>query len=389
MSFGKNLKGLSKNLSLSLAALMVFVLAMEGLTRAGLFVYTGSPRSFAFGIDGKVKVWFPQDGRICFVKDRAEESGAAAPKAENPNSRTVTLAAFGGSTTRGYNCSEAASSWPEDLEKSINGGAGSRGLLCRVLNYGANGANSDYAVEALEAVGERERLDFALWANFMNESDVLFTGPERNLEALSEKEEFKAYLKNKETSFAAYRYRLLAHRVDKTLGKYSLFYLALSRAAIKAKVSMLGLLDIKVEKKPDYWNGLEEQDGLIRLALENYRLNFLDAKRYCDSHNIVLVLIRLPENTLFDSPDVFHARFRERLEKLMGELSARYGVQLINVQDEYESKGAMDGLFCDICHQTREGHALTADIIARELRGVIANRRLGGMRKTGEMGSAL
>ena len=260
------------------------------------------------------------------------------------------------------------------LNYDINDGKG------RVLNYGASGANSDYAVETLPFYASKSKLDYILWANFINEIDVIFTGPKNNYAVLSET--YGNILGNKKNLFLTNKVTILLHRVDKTIKKYSLFYWCLKETTIRLKPYILPL-----RKSLSCAVLTEQRDEiitkkLISLAVTNYKLNFLEAKDFADRNIIEMILIRLPVNV-----DMFRQKFEcvndeygfplftifmETMDDLMIELSNQYKIPLINVHEQYiNNEISFDDLLCDTVHQNLEGNIRTAEFINDELKVIL------------------
>jgi hypothetical protein len=196
--------------------------------------------------------------------------------------------------------------------------------------------------------------------------------------------QFPEILGAQQASYTRYRWKLFVHRVDKTLEKYSLTYWGSHRVA--------QFLRVKYPVKRDNnsvaqgWFQSNQVDKMIAMALENYRLNFLSAKEYCDRRKIKMLIVRLPLPVdqpgakISDPIEVFSRMFWERLDKLLLSLSRQYGVTLINVQDSYLRDSIPNSVFCDGAHQKIEGHKLTAKFVAEGLKSCMENRRVTSAR---------
>jgi hypothetical protein len=377
------MKQVFKTSLFTVICLAMAIAFIELIGRSAIAVYSRDLSSFLYGIQDNLKVR-SQDRKITFY--RIDSGTRKDPKPDSTkdsrSDRVTTLAAFGGSTTRGFNCSKNASSWPEQLEILLNSDASLKGTPFKVLNFGADGTNSDYAVDQLPLANANGRLEYVFWANFVNESDILFTGPKRNLEVLGR--QFPEILGAQQASYTRYRWKLFVHRVDKTLEKYSLTYWGSHRVA--------QFLRAKYPVKRDNnsvaqgWFQSNKADKMIAMALENYRINFLAAKEYCESRNIKMFIVRLPLPVdqpgakVSDPIEIFSRMFWENLDKQLMSLSRQHQVTLINVQDCYLRDSVPNSVFCDGAHQKIEGHKQTAKFVAEGLKTCMENRRVTSAR---------
>lgn len=360
----------------TLAVLFVVILLLEITARTAIFIYSRDISSFRYGFNDNIKIR-SQNRIITFYKIEADTTASQYRNQKDIQSKmsaeVITLAAFGGSTTRGYNCSKNSSSWPEELEIILNKSYDKR---FRVINFGADGTNSDYAVEQLLLANADGNVNFVLWANFINESDIIFTGPVKNLEALSK--QFPDII-NANRSFLNYREKILFHRLDRTLKNHSLFYWGLFKT--------VQYLKVKFPSKNDGKNIIEhyyqsnKADRFIAMALANYRLNFISAYKYCQDMGIEMILVRLPElkrdkrqnrNTL---QVLFMDTFRKKHDRLMQELSKAYQVNLINVNEAYGKYHIPDDVFCDGSHQKYSGHQWTAKFVSKDLQTIVGLKK--------------
>ena len=112
---------------------------------------------------------------------------------------------FGGSTSDTACRKINNTSWPNELanENFV------------VKNYGKSGTNSDFALNSLiSSINLGENSDFILWANYVNETDVITLGFKRNPE-LGEKIEKKLNI-NKKLYFVK--------SLSKSIKNYSVFF---------------------------------------------------------------------------------------------------------------------------------------------------------------------
>ncbi|NQT06177.1 MAG: SGNH/GDSL hydrolase family protein [Candidatus Omnitrophica bacterium] len=365
-----------KNISLSLIALLISIIILEMLARTAGFLYSGDGLSFSYGLDSSVKVMVGNK-KITFVKKDTALKGTSAERGGQESAQAIIrIAAFGGSTTYGYHEGKVSSSWPAELEMALNKRYGPDKTGFRVLNLGTGGASSDYAAEHLSFSQKEGEIHYILWCNYINESDILYSGPYRNAQILYE--EFTDILKGEMSNFTINRVNIFLHRLDKTLKKYSLFYTFLHRFIYRTYTNMADVVELD---SVDEWYKQGVAGRFIDLPLRNYELNFLEAERFCDENDIKLIIVRLPLKEVSDTKDRrsrefrdFYKTFRTKLDKLTVELAKKHGAGYINVQEYYERSDVPEDAFHDRCHQTQKGNTMTGEFLADELIKLISER---------------
>ncbi len=290
-----------KTIGYAIICIIGAFIMIELLCRTVIFIYSGNGAAFLYGFGATLRYHNRTFTFYCMA-DRPKTRGERV------------IATFGGSTTFGYNFSADASSWPDELGKLLPD--------VEIRNFGKNGTNSDYALAQLPIANHDGRVDLVLWANFINESDILY-----------------------KTDHPVF----LLHRIDKTLQNYSLACW-IGHKLIQYAKDRAGLT-VKIPDRPIHPD---------TVALDNYERNLQEAYRYCKAHHIQLVIIRLPSNCSFtNDPHPFSAK----LEKRMNQIAARHDIPLINVQDYYtENK-----IECVGIHQDLAGHRQTAKYIKSRL----------------------
>ncbi len=283
------------------------LLFIEISCRFLIYFYTGDSTAFLYGHIASMR-YENRTFRFFRMKKRPKVKGMKV------------IAAFGGSTTFGYNYSADASSWPEELEKILDNVA--------IRNHGRNSSNSDYAIGQLEVANHDGLLDIVMWANYVNESDVLY-----------------------ETSGK----RIFALRIDKTLQKYFLSYW-IAHKAIQYLRDQIGL-----KKKP-----IHKQLYPTEYAIENYIRNFEKALYYCNENDMVFICIRLPSCPIDKEP----RPFIQQLEKVMIELTNRHNVPFIDVNSHYRK----NKIACVGNHQDLKGHQETAKYIKEQIKPILKEK---------------
>jgi len=339
------------------------VLTAEFLVRLAVAIASQSLQPFAYGFNRDLALAFDMQ-RITTprVYDRGapdrrylSASDSGAPRApENPE---MHVAAFGGSTTAGYSCSSAASSWPDELGKVRP--------EWRVANRGLSGTNSDVAFDQLQILLQRDEApDLVLWANWINEVDVAFVGLRSNRQWIELVRPDLASLQPAGNGSAIG----LWLRGSETLAQLSLGY-ALFREAVtrltrnrNAGVAQEGVIDPR----------------LAELAVLNYRLNLEKASDLAKQHGFRLIVVRLPTNWArweqAMSPENTH--FVRHWDSLMVRtLQGSLDLPIIDTHRSYEVREDTAELFCDTVHQTLRGHELLADLIVAGVDSIYSSGR--------------
>lgn len=339
----------------------IYLVLAEVVARVVFAALAGSGLPLIYGLDREIR--YMEEGRLrdpVFYRDcygcgdgAPGKVEAAVGKGPPPPARRLVYA-FGGSTTRGRNCAPEASSWPEEL-------AALRPDL-EVVNFGRNGTNSDYAFGALEAALAQRIPDLVLWANWVNELDIVFTGPERNRERLARR--FGALLGAREEAFASNRARQFLARLDRTLFEVSAFYLFVSEA-----IRLSGLGAPARDAK-----GRFIDDAEIEMAVANSLFNLEDAARAARRHGFRLIVLRLPmdwgrfERTYAAEAVASLRRWDEMLRAAVEAAARRDGIAFLDLHRRFARQQVSAAIYCDPVHMWRPGHRLTAQAIDGMLR---------------------
>lgn len=333
---------------------LLLLLVAEGATRLMMFAATGDGFAFRYGFDPDVRVQVFQLSSLSFAFHReGAPSGQKAPPSTKPadaaSREQLTVWAFGGSTVHGHHCSTSASGWPEEISRLSP--------RYRVVNFGRQGTNTDFAYRQLASALRHGRPDVVLWGERPNEWDVVAFGLDRNLERL--RGVFPERVNNPSGTALVF-----AHRLHLTLYQRSLAFF-LASEIVQRTMWVLGYraprLEVATEKTPRE----------IDLAVRNYRHNTLDALALAEQNgfSLVIVLPPLKEEILSsdspDSPDPFYARLQEVQLELVRQHQPR--LRLIDSRPLHRATADAATHFCDGMHQLKEGHAITARAVVEVL----------------------
>jgi hypothetical protein len=348
-----------KSLLFILVITLSYVLLAEVVARLVFAVFAGSALPLAYGVDREIK--FMSDSTLrhpVFYRDCEDCAGEPRPADEERASGERQLAfAFGGSTTYGANCSPSASSWPDELD-ALGG--------LRVVNMGRNGTNSDYAVAALQAVLSEHSPDVILWANWINELDILYEGPKRNQEKLAER--FGGRLAARADDFAGHRVRYFLASLDRSFYEVSALYLLASKA----------LERFQVADRIDAARGGSFDDRDAEIAIANTLINLEAAERMSRRNGFRLVIVRLPLSwplmgERFEAEMIDFVRtWDERLLAAVTAFAEERGLLMLDLHRRLEGTIPADA-YCDAAHMRLPGHRRVASAIAAMLREAAAN----------------
>ena len=241
-------------------------ICIEIITRTFLSTVTNF-NIFRYGFDKNIKIILidPSEFKFEITKFKV----FADDKKNLPNTNYAW--AFGGSTTKGYNCPQGQSSWVyflNSLNKDI-----------RFINYGKKGTTSDNSlVSLIDLLKKKKPPNIILWAHRFNEDQVIYHGPNFNKELIGKYKDISSYNKNKFIFFM--------RRIEKTIYANSTFYFLFnefSRSLLRKYGYLKDYVGAKEPSKDDY-----------NMALENYRLNTQKVIYLANKNEIDLYIVLLP-----------------------------------------------------------------------------------------------
>tara|TARA_Y100000992_G_scaffold286685_1_gene238809 strand:- start:68 stop:1093 length:1026 start_codon:yes stop_codon:yes gene_type:complete len=263
------------------------------------------------------------------------------------NFNKTNLWAFGGSSSDIACKKNNNTSWPSELENINN--------KYIVKNFARSGTNSDFALNSLLSnlySNKKETPDIILWANYVNETDVLTFGfkNNKNLENKIKidkvKNTFFYYLKsisisfeNKSVFFGLFKRTLLA-------------LIAFSEIPFK--------YDLKIFTEEEY-----------ELAAKNYFLNTSKAIKISEKFDIKFYIV-----LLFDKSDlnIIEKSSENKLKdkiffKEIDNLKFLYpNIEIMNFKIFQNNKNVnRESLFCDSIHFTSYGNKIVADLVLNNL----------------------
>jgi hypothetical protein len=327
--------------------LLLFFMLLEGTLRGGIAIQNGSLLSLWYGLDADLSVDVRSLRRLKVEFHRStlavDVAALQPPPSDLGKIQEATLWAFGGSTTEGGACGQS-SSWPAALQELLPNS--------RVVNYGRSGRNSDYSyTRLLGLLATGERPDVVLWANRVNETDVISLGPGLNQAALVARFPYLHQLKSQAGI-------VFVKRLDKTLKKYSLFYLFLAELG-----RVLGNKQGQPAPRLD-----PPRPEELQMALANYQLNTEAAWVLARRYGFRLILVMLPITADYGTPDHVDllVQFTPLYRQAAHQFSERPEVDFLDTVPAFDAALAPQ-IFCDAVHQTKAGNHQIAQEVARQL----------------------
>ena len=323
----------------------IIFLIIEIMSRVFLSTLVGNfiPIKYGFNKDIKIQVYDLSELKIRVVNDNINTSTISNNFIDTNNKKV--LWAFGGSTTAGYNCSNKSSSWPEELQKLDP-------ASIEVINFGRNGTNSDFAFIELLAALQNEKPDWVLWANRVNETDVIYNGLGRN------KNKFDStYSENKNFN----NIKLYIHRISKTLENYSTFYYIFTDFSKR----LMWKLNYRNPEK----NIIYENEKL-NTAIKNFEYNIIDLIKLSNLYNFKIAIITLVQSDELYNNNIYSDWDNLYFTKIKEVTNLNYVYWINSIEWNYEltnSKKSDNLLFCDGVHQTLEGNKQTSKAIYEKL----------------------
>lgn len=239
--------------------------------------------------------------------------------------KRITAWAFGGSTTAGYNFDKKASSWPEELERLIPS-------QLQITNFGENGFSSDQSIDKIRQLLKKQPApDVVFWANWANESDVLYFVMDRNYEKLSQK-------------FSELRDSQLMERIWQRNAHQYFFrslILSLDRRIVLFRLLRESLQHFNPKNITDHdISSLSElfDDRGVAVTVENYQINLEELIDLSRQHSFQIIIVRLPirwrgmlwENGKLNDRWLWANPFNEQID----ELAQHHNIPIIDLQGQ-------------------------------------------------------
>ena len=340
---------MKKNIFFLFFTYFLFFSSLEFSTRLIVYLSTNDKNIFYYGIKKNIFFHIIDLSEFSFnVTDynRVSENNLHNTKEKKNYNQNKLIWVFGGSTSDVACVNQNTTSWPFELQ-NLND-------KFIVKNFAKSGTNSDFAINTLINKIQKTSLqkpDIILWANYVNETDVLTFGFKNNKDL-----EKNIYINSNKNKFF-YFIKSFSNSIE----NYSTFYKFF-------KKSLLALITYaEIPFKFDQRVFTEKE---IELAAENYYLNTAKALNFSNKYGIEFYIV-----LLFDKSDL-------NLENKKNEVIMKYNIftktiqklnssnpklRIINLKkiNKNEIKNA-ENLFCDAIHYNQKGNKVVSNLIFKK-----------------------
>lgn len=333
---------MKKNFLFSFISFFLIIIIFEFTSRSVIFIFTQNYKIFKYGFDNSLTFQVRKLSAFNFeVIDNNKLSEKLTYKTKKKIKKKL-IWVFGGSTSDVACSEENTVSWPSKLNDNN----------LKVVNFARSGTNTDFALNSLiSKINANNIPDTILWANFVNETDVISFGFKRN--------KFLSSKLNENIEINKLIYFLKSF--SKSLKEYSLFYFLMDDLYVRIMNRLkIPITFIDINKKLL----LDE----LRLSSENYYINTSKAIRLSNMHKVKFYIITLFSKNNLLEPDKFNNKekiFFKKIEKLIKE---NIEINWINLKkDIYLEKKIIDKIFCDNIHFTTYGNEMVSKMIKKEI----------------------
>lgn len=334
---------LTKKIIFYLALVFAYLLIIELTSRIIVSYKTKSLDIFSFGFSKEVKFEILDLSEFKFIvsgKDKIYKKNKILKKRNKKNDKTTTIWTYGASLTEGYNCGIKSSSWADELIKINN--------KINIVNFAVPGIYSDFSIKKLEyslTNNISKKPDIIIWAHRDEEILSFFNGLQRNAK--------KNLSKYSSTQINSVSYFLL--RLDKTAKNNLTFFKIMDHGFNKIN---------NTTSKKRKENNPTNSD--IKIAIENFKLNTLDAINISEDYDIKIFLIL----SLFTRDEAkYDKTVNQKLlnnyfetTKSIQETRKIDFLNTVKKLTDAERKNAFD-YFCESGHFNLKGNKLIAEII--------------------------
>ena len=263
------------------------------------------------------------------------------------NSEKELIWAFGGSTSDIACRKENKTSWPKELENKT----------FTVKNYGKSGTNSDFALNSLISnINNGDRSDIILWANYVNETDVISLGFKRN-------PELSAKIKS---NVNINRSLYFLKSLSKSIKNYSIFFFLLDDISLRV-MYRLNLTEIFFAKDRE----LTIND--YEVSAQNYYLNTIKAIELANKIDARFYIVTLfakadlknKDEESIENLSVKRKVFFKVIQKILDQNEKANWINLKEYQANEDL--SIDKMFCDNIHFTTKGNQTVANILYKYL----------------------
>ncbi len=326
-----------KNIFFYIMLIIIYIVIIEFFSRTVVFINSKNPAIFSYGFDKETNFEISDLSKFEFiVTNRSNKISNKKLTDGNPekNDNEIIIWAFGASLTYGFSCGKSSSSWPIELSK-IN-------KKYKIKNFAFPAKYSEDSIKILNynlQKNEIKKPDIIIWAHRDEEKLSYHKGIKRNSNRIT-----KSFSTKNVNSFEFFILRL-----SKTLSSNLVFYYVSDHIISK--------FNIKTKQK----NKPTNDD--LSIAIENFRLNTLDAIKLSGNQGITkFLLISLFSDDDFNEEYSFFLKEYFKSVKL---LEKEKGVYFLNTKKflTTQQKSKLDNLYCNNKHFNLIGNKTISNII--------------------------
>lgn len=340
-----------KNLFFTTVTLIFFLIFFELISRCFVSIIGQNLVIFQYGFNKKIDLQIREIKKFKFeiIDNNLIDHSNLDLLEEKKKEIKKKIWVFGGSTSD-ISCKNTNNtSWPKELNSNST----------EVINYAKNGTNSDYAINTLISLyNQKKRSDIILWANYVNETDVIFFGYKRN-EHLNKDDQII-------NNFNQIKYFFKS--LSLTIKKYSIFYFLIDE--IFERILNKTFPKNVVNKLDDSYSIND-----LKIAAHNYYINTSDAIKISKYNKTKFYIVTLFSKYDLNNSEQFGSKrpnkqkeenkkkiiFFEVIKKILDENKE---VRWINLKDhKLKNSDNFSNMFCDEVHFNNSGNITVSTII--------------------------
>ena len=329
----------------SIFILIFFICFVEFFARTFIYLTTKDLKTFQFGFNKDIKIHINHLIKLKINLIDLSEINNSLNNSNNFKNKNIkktnklSVWAFGGSTTKGHNCGQNASSWTEELSnlnKNIN-----------TINYGQNGIDSFVSLQILQKniKKNKEIPDVIIWAHKFNEINVIYQGVKKDPNNL--------LIVNEDIKKRKIYFKIL--KTDLTLESNLLFYKVLKNIIITSNRKI-----IRNFTNQHLNPNLTDVD--FAYAAKNFETNTKSAIKISKKMGVKnFYIISPPSKKEYQRKmkDKFFKHYYLSIDNLIKE----NGVNFIDLSKNEYFLTQENRLFCDEVHKTFKANKLVANLL--------------------------
>ncbi len=335
---------MGKKIIFFILSFLIIILIIELTSRIFVSLITQKFDIFSYGFNKRVELQIRKLSKFDFeiVNNDIFEKKKKLNFKKEKNFENIWV--FGGSTSDVACRSQNDTSWPNELNNENY----------KITSFAKSGTNTDFALNSLiSKIDSGKITENILWANFANETDVIFFGFKKNPQLSSKQDQ----------TYKINKFKYFIKSLNKSLKNYSVSFYILDDFYIRL------MYKLNLSNKIYNLNKTLSFDD-IKISAQNYYLNTKRAIELADKYNIKFFIV-----TLFDKSDIIENKTLTNKEKVFFDtilkiIDEHKNVNWINLKRNQKIKTLPDinKVFCDNIHFTKYGNILVSELIKNYLK---------------------